>query len=381
MKTNVILFVSDLRIGGTEKNVTAIAGSLDRSRFNVTVCCHNRTALPRFPACENMPPVLVIPWKHRAIFRNGKAITLVNPFRFIQWCIFIARHRRDVLHFFGFPLIYLGAIVGGIAGCRRIITTVQDRDVWKRPVHHMLDRCVYRIASRIICDSIGSRHFAVRAGRIPEDKLVTIYDGVDPRAVAVTRDSAVLKAELHLDGRAPIAGVIARLDVKKKGQDIFIDSIPDILRAYPEARFLIVGYGEDETLLRTMADDRGLTGKVIFAGARTDLGNVLSILDVVVIPSRWESIPKVLVEAMAMGKAVIAADAGDMAEVICDGENGILIPSGNSAILSEKVKLLFSSPEKRTALGEEARKTVKRSFSIEKGIRELETVYERCSGG
>ncbi len=142
------------------------------------------------------------------------------------------------------------------------------------------------------------------------DRLMTIYDGVDAEELKPSRSPAETRRELGLAPDGVTVGMIARLDLAKKGQDIFLRAIPAIRAKAPRTQFVIVGDGPDRARIEALLESLPAGARPVMAGRRTDLADVLAALDVLVIPSRWESVPKILLEAMWLERAVVAAARG-----------------------------------------------------------------------
>jgi glycosyltransferase involved in cell wall biosynthesis len=288
----------------------------------------------------------------------------------------LARRRPEVLHIFGFPMAYYGVLLGRLAGVRRIIFTVQDWDVWKRSrAYRWLDGVCSRLASLVIADGVGAKQLAVRAQGMPPKKFQVIYDGVNVGELAPSRSREEELRELGFDPCRPVAAVIARLDIRKKGQDIFLRAIPSVAREAPELQFLLVGGGPDEEALRRLARELPPEHLPRFAGFRTDLADLLHAVDIVVIPSLWESVPKILLEAMWCARAVVATRVGDIGEIL-DADCGILVRPGSPEEIAQALIRLARNPELRHALGSAAHRRVEAmGLTLEKSVCRYDETY------
>ena len=374
-RVRLVLLTGSLNIGGTERNVLHLASTLDPRRYDVEVWCIYRghaleEALRRRGIrCRTFkdPSTGCGPLR-RLLMHNV-------PFQWRLWRA-LRRHRPDVLHVFGFPAAYYGVLLGKLAGVRNVLFAVQDWDVWKgrSRIYRRLDGLCGRLATRIIADGAGASRVAVRRQGMPASRLKVIYDGVNIDELEPQRSREDVLAELGLDAARPVVAVIARLDVRKKGQDHFIAAIPAIAERTPEAQLLIVGGGPDEALVaelvRSIPEPRP-----VLAGFREDLADILNAIDILVIPSLWESVPKILLEAMWCGAAVVATRVGDIEEVL-DASCGVLIPPADPAAIAEAVSRLVVQPEERRALARKARERIEsRGLTLRSSIRRYDTMY------
>ncbi len=374
-RQHVVLMTGSLAIGGTERNILNLARSLDPAHFSVEVLCNYRgQPLEEELRREGIPVVALktpssgLPWLVR-LFRHNL------PYQWRLWR-FLRSRRRAVIHAFGFPMAYYVVILGRLAGIRRLIFSVQDWDVWKKsPVYRALDILCSRLAAKVIADGAGARRLAVRRQGMVASRTVVIYDGVKVSEMRPTRARDDILSELGVDPERCVVGVIARLDVRKKGQDHFIRALPEISRRAPKAAFLIVGGGPDEESLHHRAEMLAQETRPVFAGFRRDLANMLNAIDVLVIPSLWESVPKILLEAMWMKKAIVATTAGDIQEII-DARTGVLIPPADHGAIADAVVPLVLSDRERREMGERAHTKLSREgLTAGKTVRRYEALY------
>jgi len=274
-------------------------------------------------------------------------------------------------------MTYYAVLLAGLAGCRRIVFAVQDWDVWKKSwQYRALDRICSRVATRIVADGEGARRLAESAQGMRADRMMTIYDGVNTDELAPVRNVADVRRELGLAPDRTTVGVIARLDTTKKGQDVFLDAVPAVHESAPDAQFVLVGDGPDRKRLEAQAGALPPDCRPRFAGFRADLAEVLNALDVLVIPSRWESVPKILLEAMWLKKPVVATQVGDIEEIL-DSTCGLLVPPDNPSALAEQIVRACADAERRERLGAAAhRRILDRGLTLDASIRKYEELYE-----
>jgi glycosyltransferase involved in cell wall biosynthesis len=196
-----------------------------------------------------------------------------------------------------------------------------------------------------------SRDVAAAQARIkPMREQRLVYPGASlERFEAVRAESpADLRARFGLPARGPLIGVVGRLQ-RWKGMHTAIDAMPAVRAARPEAHLVIVGgahdteprYGDE---LRALAAARGVADAVTFAGFQQDVPRWMQAMDVIVHASDREPFGIVVIEAMALGKPVIAGSAGGPAEIITDGEHGSLTPFGDAPALARAINRFLDDP-------------------------------------
>jgi len=375
-RTRVLFLTGSLNLGGTERNILHLATALNPEKFKVEVWSDyegeplQHELRKRGVTCRSFKgkPSIGKSFLTRIICHN-------LPY---QWRLFRAlrKKRHAVIHAFGFPMIYYAALLGYAAGCKKIVFAVQDWDVWKRSfVYRTLDWLSSRVASKIIADGEGARQLAITKQGMDESRISTIYDGVNTTEITPSRSYADVRKELGLDAEKFTVGVIARLDIAKKGQDVFIESLASVIEKVPEAQFVIVGDGPDRAEIERLAAEMPAACRPVIAGFRTDLADITAALDVLVISSRWESVPKILLEAMWLKRTVIATRVGDIEEIL-DEQCGILVPSDDVKSMSDAI-VAASDKALRERLGDAAKaRIIERKLTLDASIILYENLYE-----
>jgi glycosyltransferase involved in cell wall biosynthesis len=173
--------------------------------------------------------------------------------------------------------------------------------------------------------------------------------------------------------------VIAQL-IPRKGHQVLIDALPEVLAAAPHTRVLFFGQGPLREALEAHCAARDVAQHVVFAGFRTDLERVLPCLDLVVHPAFMEGLGVSLLQAASCGVAIVAARAGGIPEVVRHGESGLLVEPGDAGALAGAILALLQDPERRQALGRGGRALVERCFSLESMVAGNLAVYRVLLG-
>lgn len=240
-------------------------------------------------------------------------------------------------------------------------------------------------AHNVFTDRRGLMRFALRGSAIAavgdsvKDNLTGFY-GIEADRVTLVRNSVRVDNpcsgwDNSLDAlRAPggcLAGAIGRL-TRQKGMDTFIRAIarcPDSVTA------VIIGDGEDRASLEELAAQLGVERRVVFLGYREDIPALMRQLDFVVLPSRWEGLPLVPIEAFACGKAVIASDIPGNRDIVIDGENGLLFPVDDPAALAACLKQLSGGLDLRERLESAALECYEKNYRYEDFLECYRNIY------
>ncbi|MGH2933059.1 MAG: glycosyltransferase [Gaiellaceae bacterium] len=275
--------------------------------------------------------------------------------------------RVEVVHTHGhFAVNVLARVAGRLAGAR-VLSHMHIQNAFRsgpgRALQIAIDNATARLCFALVAVSDATRDDLVRQG-YPASRLVTVHNGVAPA-------EAVEPVRLA-DG--PTIVEVARLaDVK--GQRTLLEALPRL-----KATAVLVGRdleqdGVYERSLRAEAERLGVADRVVFAGYRGDVPAVLAGCDVFCLPSHAEGLPLVVLEAMAQGKPVVATPVGGTAELVVDGETGLLVPPGDAAALAEALSALLGDPERARRLGAAGRARVEREFSLAASARRVLSLY------
>ncbi|MET0376768.1 MAG: glycosyltransferase [Rhizorhabdus sp.] len=286
----------------------------------------------------------------------------------------LAQARPDVLHVHaGIGWEGHGAMraarAAGIAAVRteHLPYLLTDSDQREEHVRETQD------ARRLICVSEAVAQSYRDAGIAPE-LICTIPNGVTALEQGRPRDC--LRAEWGL-GDVPVLLMAARFTAQKR-HDLLLAALPLILAAHPGSVLLLAGDGPLMTTIAREVAARGLAASVRMLGARSDMAELLALTDLVVLPSAFEGLPLVVLEAMAAGRAVVAADAPGTAEAIANGITGILVPAEPEAF-AEAIIGLIGDPGRRAAMGAAGRERQAAQFSAGRMVADTRAVLREAA--
>jgi glycosyltransferase involved in cell wall biosynthesis len=239
---------------------------------------------------------------------------------------------------------------------------------WKNRLYQSLDRRLLRRFDAVICVSEGVRARLAGAGGDPA-RLRVIPNG-HPGGATVPR--AVARERLGIVDGTPTIGWVGRLSAEK-GADLLLAALPQV--GVPGARAVLLGAGEEERRLGTLGAALGLPeGAVRLVGERADAASLLGAFDVLVISSRTEGLPMVLLEAMAVGTPVVAFAVGGIPDVLGD-ESGWLVPAGDVPALAAGIRHALGARDEAARRAAVARRTLEARFGLDRWLRTVEAVY------
>lgn len=300
----------------------------------------------------------------------AESILTVNPQRLLdianifKICKFIKTSNIDALHLHTAHSHIIGAVAGRIKHKPIVITRRVDFPVRSRFKYNEL-------ADKIIAISKAVKKVLVEGG-VREDKITVIHSGIDTKRFDNLNNADYLFREFNIPDKRLMIGTVAHL-TDHKGHTYLLDAIPHVLKEFPHSFFLFVGDGELRDLLKTKSRILGISDKVFFTYFRKDIPEILSILDLFVLPSHLEGLCTSLMDAMYMKVPIVATTAGGIPEVIKNGKTGLLVPPKDpEALAKAMIKLLKG---KRETFTEEGRKKVLHDFTASKMVAKTEKVY------
>jgi len=289
----------------------------------------------------------------------------------------IKRVRPDIVHLHS----RRGAdIMGGLAArAAKTPAIILSRRIDNPVRRGFLPKIKYGcLCDRIIAVSGGVRNALVEGG-VDSDKITIVHSVADAKKYQKKGSEAKVRAEFGLDDSANVIAVIAQL-IERKGHRFLLQAAPKILEAFPNTHFLILGEGRLENDLCQLAASLGIQDKVIFAGFRNNIGELLSITTVLVHPATMEGFANCVLQAMAAEVPAVVTAVGGMPESVHDGVNGLLIPPKDVGALAKSVLKLLGDPDLRAKMGSEGKRIVEEQFSVDGMVEGVLAVYRSVLG-
>ena len=304
-----------------------------------------------------------------------RRITPIADLRCLWTLVQIMRREHfDVVHTHTPKAGLLGQLAARIAGVPIVANTLHgfyfhdDMKPWLRRFYIWMERVAAKCSDTILSQNREDMATAV-AERIAKPKqLKWLGNGIDVARFDRRRlaDSTLeaLRLEIDIDAQAPVIGFVGRL-VEEKGILDLLEAAKSVVRAVPNAQFLIVGpYDDDkpDALRPDVAERYGVAGHCRFVGMRHDMPELYALMDVLVLPSYREGFPRAPMEASAMGVPTVVTDIRGCREAVEHGQNGLLFPVGNADVLAQCLIELLGDDEQRTKMGVEGRRIAENRF-------------------
>ena len=296
--------------------------------------------------------------------------------RILPDLVSLARERgARILHVHGYAAADFGRLAAGAAGAKLVLHE-HFADPRMPAYQALADRLLRRRTDGAIAVSRSTREFLVKQRFVPEDRVRLIWNGAPLDEFApVSRERALhVRRELGLAENALVVGTIGRLNAQK-GHRYLVDAAARLVLRRPGARVLVVGDGDLMGELRAQAARLGIADRVVFAGHRTDVPDLLGALDVFCISSLYEGTPLALFEAMAAGKAIVSTSVDGCREVLEDGVTGVLVAPGDAASLAEALERVLGDEALRAALGRQALASSRR-YDVRACVDAMQALYE-----
>jgi len=359
---NDILFVTvGYTLGGSENMIALIAPRLKKRGYKVRVL-----------AFKDWGPV------SDQLKRGGiECASLHGTGKFdlrVLWRYFLYLKKTppDLVIAFLYRAYIPSRIFGFLLGIPNI-SSVQGVRGWMNFSHKLLDKITAPLDYVTYSCSKSVTVFLVKKVGHKEEHIVTIPNGIDIDSFAVKIDKEKKIKELGLNSELKVVGTVSRLHEPTKGIKILLEAFK-ILQKKFDSQLLVVGSGKDEKMLKRRAKDMGI--KALFLGERTDISEILQVIDVFVLSSFYEGLPISILEAMATKIPVVATNVGDNSEVVINGKTGFIVEPGKPDLLAEKIEFLLNDAEKSKNFGEAGFKRVKENFSIDKTVDEIENLWK-----
>ena len=368
-----ILYVHGIEaIGGAERDLIALLKTLDRHKWEPHVVCPgtgpfreqlHAIAVPTHAL--SLPPwrkPLTLFQRRSAVERLEALVNQLDPAMIHVNDIWWVPHTVRAL------ASRMSNPVPIVAHVRQEIEPAKVRRYW-------LDRVEAVIAiSRQIEQSLI-------AGGVSARKARTIYSGIDLSKRQSTHDGRAIRQMIGLPDGAALLGTVANL-FPRKGYEVMLRALPTIVHAVPTVHYIIVGNDDNDyaNRLKELAHELKIAERVHIVGFQDPVQPFLASLDLYVHPALMEGFGIAVVEAMAMGKAVVATTTGGLPEVVAQGETGLLVPPGDVDSLAATVVSLLQDRVRREQMGLCGRTRAHERFSLNSSVMHMEQLYGEVLG-
>lgn len=366
-KLKILFIHGGMEIGGAERELLGIVDRLPNTRYELSVASPgqgplteelNRRAIPQ--AAIPLPP-----WrKLRAFAQRSSSVRQLR--QVIESDPPTVVHVNDM---WWVPQTMQAVRNMGIPVAAHVRQQIEPTKVRRYGLHHA--DLLFAV----------SRHVqaGLMAGGVLKERLRVLYSGIEIPADQ-PHDTIDLKRLLALPPQARLIGTVANL-FARKGYHVMIEALPLILAEMPDVHYVIIGGGDQEyhTSLQQAVDNKGLRNHVHFIGHQSHVASYLTAFELYVHPALMEGFGIAVLEAMAMGKPVIATRIGGVPEIVEDGMTGILVPAGDAEALAANVVTLLEDPDRASRMGHAGRERARDQFSWDTMLAGLMSGYARIA--
>lgn len=365
-KIKLMQITHDLAIGGLQQVVVNLCRTIDRERFDVSVLCL-RDLGEFVQDVENMGvKVIYLPQK-----KDG-----TDYFSFLKVARILKEENIDVIHTHNTQPFIDGTIAAILAGVKTIVHTDHARNFPDKKRYMFAEWLVSHAAYKVVGVSEHTSSNLMKYEKISKKKISTIPNGIDGKRYDIAVDKKKKRAELGIPGDGFVIGVAARL-TEGKGISYLLQAMITLTIEFPGISLVIAGTGEYEEELKRQAKELEVADSTFFIGPRSDMPEILKVLDLFVLPSLHEGLPMVLLEAMAAGCPVVSTDVGGIFMAITNGENGSLVDSENSQALAMEISKVLKDKELRECYIRKGYERFRAEFSAETMTEQYQKLYLR----
>ncbi len=364
MKINVVHLVEELGIGGLEKVLVTIALNLNKEKYNVSVWCVNKGGFFADKLAEEGIDVKIL-----------NISTSRNPIAIYRLYKLLKHYKIDIIHTHAYSAGTVGRISAFLARVPVIISHNHSVHNYYNKYYHLVEWALSLITDRIICVSDIVNKFANETQGINAERLMTIYNGTNDIYPVHRNVTIKLKEELGVPPEHTVIGTITHME-EHKGVLYLIQTASYLLKSRKDLIFLLVGDGAQEKELRKLSANLNIEKNVLFTGERSDIPEILSLIDIFILPSLREGLGLSILEAMASGRPVIATNVGGIPEVVTDGVSGILVPPKNPEALQDAMVELLDDKEKQETMGFNGKRIYSERFNFRTMVDKIEELYD-----
>lgn len=363
--------------GGAQRNTLLTLKGLARDGYDAELVCG--PGGPLIPAANaigvrvyEIPDLVrsISPWKDYRAF--------LSLYRLFQ------ARRYQIVHTHSTKAGVLGRMAARWARVPTIIHTVHSvpplelNGRLRSRIYFALERWVGSFTHNLICVGELFRQEVSAWKVVPDEKLLTIYSGIDFPSYVPRRTAAETKQQLGVQQAWPIIGCIGRL-TEQKAQHFLIEAVALLKDKYPRVQLILVGDGELRPFLEKRIGDLALSRYVLLLGERDDVADLLNVFDIYAMSSRWEGVGRALTEAMYRALPIVATSVNGVKEMILHEETGLVTPPCDPEALASAVDRLTSDRELAQRLGANAQQKAEALMDGQHMISAIEELYAKTN--
>ena len=365
-------------VSGSGINTFLSMQGLDKNKYHVELACAPNGRLIDLVRSNGMP-VRTFRYLVQPIHPVKDLITIFSLSRFLK------KNPYHIIHTHNSKAGFIGRLAGKLSKTPIIVHTVHgfafhdQEPKWKQWLILNLERLASRWCDIMIFISQPLIDWALRERVVTrKEKIIKIYSGIELKKFqpATDKERSRLRARRGFKDDEAVVGMVSKL-WEGKGHILLIQAFETLLIRFPNVKLVIVGEGYLKGELKNVVSTKGLDNKVLFTGFQEDVREILTCVDIAVLPSYFEGMGRVLLEAMAMEKPVVGTRVGGIPDLIEDGVNGFLVEPGNVMELAEAILKILNEKKIAKRLGFNGRRKIQSRYSAVCMVQAIEAVYHR----
>jgi glycosyltransferase involved in cell wall biosynthesis len=377
-KYKVLHFITKLELGGAQKNTLYTVENLDRQSFKPILVSGANGFLVKEARLLPEVKCYLLPCLKREP-------SPVNDFRTCLTLLKIFwQERPTILHTHSTKAGVIGRLLGKLVGIPIIIHTIHGfgfhpyQAYLKRIGYIFLEKIAGLVSDKLIAVSHENVKTGLKVGIGSMNKYEVIRSGIEIRPMKFLSPQEVKqkKAQMGVKEDEKVVGMIACFKPQKAPGD-FVEVAQRVLREVKNVKFLLVGDGILRKNIEKKISRLGLSSDIFLLGWREDVREIIQCLDVMVLTSLWEGLPRVILEAFSCGKPVVATAVDGSREIIKPGVNGFLSAPRDVKKMAEKVIFLLRNPQEAKRLGKAGQKSLYPEYEIKVMVKKLEELYQK----
>ncbi len=374
MKKILIVTTSD-RMAGAEKNIFDLLRFMDKSKYEFRLVIfkneHNGELLKRV----------------RELGVRAESLNINSKWQFFKllklWRI-IRSFKPDILQSFLFFDNQICRIFGRMARVKCIISGLQNVEIKRNFIRNIMDRITVKFVTIVISNSDAGRDFYITNNYISEDKIFVVKNGIDIKSLELLQSDFFDKEKDNVFGFIVPKNTLRIIAVgyltEQKGMIYLIRAVEILARKNIRVECFIIGQGILMDSLNREIESSKLDDRIHLLGYVSESFKYLKLFDLYVLPSLWEGLPNVVLEAMASKLPVVATSVGGVPEIIKDGETGFLATKGSAKLLALAIENFLSlDRNQKEKMIESAFQFVEKNFNVEKRMKKYEIYYDKYS--
>lgn len=370
----ILQFLSTSEIGGTEKMILSLIKGQDKRFFQNEVCVlSSKGSLADEFEKET-----------KIYYLNYGKVSIFEVIKRLFWLL--KTNKYDIVHIYGLRANIIGRLIGSLCGCKNIVSGLRSMYMGEQSssfvgsktkitkrfrifIETTIDKLTLPFIKFYISNTQKAVDFFIKNG-YPPSKFRVVHNGI-ANFLDLTPDGLLQE---RFSKEKPILICVANLN-PNKGHNLLINALKIVKDHNFAFKLLLVGDGELKDELVNLTLSLSLENEIIFLGKRNNVGQILSLGDIFILPSIIEGMPVSIMEACLAHLPVVAFDVGGISELVINGETGIIVPPLNVPGLAKAIEELLSNEEKRKRMGERGYNRIKEEFSLEKMVRSISAIY------